>query len=105
MVTVEVFQRGGFVGTKCFVERVFDLGADVDGGGEVLEYGFFIWRLRVGVGTEMVSDLADGLVVFWREFAWLAGAEIVGGGIGRTSGFAFGSTRSGGPLSIAPVRC
>jgi len=53
---------------------VFDLGADVDGGGEVEQDGFFGGCLGIGVGTEMSCDLRDGLVVFWREFAWLAGA-------------------------------
>lgn len=35
VATVEVFEGGGFVGTKRFIERVFDYGAEVDGGGEV----------------------------------------------------------------------
>ena len=105
VVPVQVFERGGFVGTKNFVEGVLDLGADVDGGGEFLEYGFFGGCLRLGVRPEMVCGLDYGLMVFGREFAWLAGAEIVGSGIGRAPALAFRSTRSGGPLSVKPVRC
>ena len=105
VVAVQIFQRGGFVGTKCFVERVFDLGADVDGGGEVLQDRFFGKCLRAGVGAEVVGYLSNGFVVFRREFEGLVRAEIVSGRIKRAFGFAFGSTRSGGPLGIAPVRC
>ena len=64
VVTVEVFECGGFVGTKCFVERVFDLGAEVNGGSEVLQDGFFGGCLGLGVRAEMVCDLGDGLLVF-----------------------------------------
>ena len=103
VVAVEVVHRGGFVGTKCFVERAVDLGSDVDGGGEGDEDGFFGGRLGVGIGTEPVGDLGDGFVVVGCEFEGLARAEIVRSGIGRTSGFAFGSARSGGPPGIAPV--
>ena len=105
LILVTCGRNGGFVGTKRFVERVFDIGTDVDGGAEVQQDGFVSGCLRAGAGAEVAGDLGDGFMVFGREFEGLAGAEIVGGGIGRTSGFAFGSTRSGGPLGVAPVRC
>lgn len=105
MVTVEVLQRGGFVGTKRFVECVFHLSSDVDCGGEAQQNGFFGGGLRAGFLAEAICDLEDSLMVFGRQFDGLARAEIVGCGIGRASGFAFRSARSGGPLGVAPVRC
>ena len=99
--SVESGEGGGFVGTKRFVERAFNLGTDVDGGGEVQQDGFFSGCLGTCAGAEVAGDLGDGFVVFGREFEGLAGAEIVGGGIGRTSGFAFGSAR---PLPRCQVR-
>ena len=63
----QVFQRGGgFVGTKCFVQCVFHLGADVNGGGEFLQDGFFGGCLWAAAGAEAVCNLGDGLVVFGR---------------------------------------
>ena len=105
MLAVEVLQSGGFVGTKRFVDCLFHLGSDVDCGGEAQQNGFFGGSLRVGFRAEAICDLEDGLMVFGRQFDGLAGAEIVGCGIGRASGFAFRSARSGGPLGVAPVRC
>lgn len=35
LILVTYGRNGGFVGTKRFVERVFNLSTDVDGGGEV----------------------------------------------------------------------
>ena len=105
VVTIKILERGGFVGTKCFVERVFDLRADVNGGGEVEEHSFFGGRLGARFRTKTAGDLGDGLMVLERYFQWLARAEMMGGGIGRTSGFAFWGARSGGPLGVAPVCC
>jgi hypothetical protein len=66
VMAVQILQPGGFVGTKCFVEGVFDHGADVDGGGEVEQDGFFGKCLGAGVRAEVLGDLSYGFVVFGR---------------------------------------
>jgi len=96
---------GGFVGTKSFIDCAFDLGSQVGGRREFEDDGELFSVLGLRVRTEALGDLRDRFVVLRRELVGLARSQIVDGGIGRTSGFAFGSTRTGGPLGIAPVGC
>ena len=66
VAAIEVFEGGGIVSTKRFVERVFNLGTDVDGGGEVQQDGFFSGCLGACAGAEVAGDLGDGFMVLWR---------------------------------------
>jgi len=98
--TVEVAKRGGFVGTKSFVEGQFDDSTKVDGGSEFVDDGVLGGGARLGFFAEWFRDLGNDFVVFRGQLARFAGTTIVDCGIGRTSGFAFWCTWSGGPLGV-----
>lgn len=102
-MAVESPEHGGFVGTKSDVECAFDLFADVDGGGELLNDGELFGCLWIGFRREVLGSFGNRRVVFGRKFPGCARAEIMDGGIGRTSGFAFGSTWSRGQLRVAAI--